>query len=170
MITWLAACAGSKEPTFAIDSIVLEPDGVDIHAFQTWYVMPERWARKANVDPICTVVATFDGTPAAGPPQVEWAWVASVPDVIDSDCDPLWLRTQDFPTSAKAFGLGVDVGDKEAPYPGQTQRTWIDEGYGWTEHGMAWPSVLDEGGTTLRTQWTGTEPYSAWATLAWDLR
>ncbi len=170
MIAWLTACGGSDEPAFAIDTIVLEPDGVDVHAFQTWYVLPERWERKPDTKPTCTVVTTFDGSPTGGPPQVEWAWLASFPTVLESDCDPLWLRTQEFPTAVEAFGLGIAISDADAPYPGQTQRTWIDEGYGWSEHGMAWPTVLDEGGTTLRSQWTGTEPYSAWATLAWDLR
>lgn len=167
----LACKTGPSEPAWAFDPIALEPDGAfAVQGFQTWEVYDERWNGRTDADKhfVCAVVVSFEGAPADGCDTCTEGWEVQT-DVIETDCDDLWLRTQTFHESLVGLGIGPVDATPDAPVPGSTWEGWIDEGFGWQRHGWAWPDVVEDGGTQSRPGWNGEDAFTLWPTTAWSL-
>ncbi len=174
MTSLLLFAACSSRPglaAWAFDPIVLQPEGLsDVTGFQTWEVYDDRWngESKAGKHFVCAVVVSFSGSASTSCPECTESWDVQT-ELLESDCPDSWLRLETFPDSLRAVGIGSLSVDEDAPWPQSTWVGWIDEGYGWTEHGWAWPTLLDDGGTQVRDGWNGDDSFSLWPTSAWQL-
>jgi hypothetical protein len=173
MLALLVLGCGTKpgEAAWAFDPIALSPDGpFAVEGFQTWEVYDERWDGRTEADKhfVCVVVIRFEGAPGPGCDTCTESWSVT-PEVVESDCDDLWLRQQDFPESLRGLGIGPADAGEDAPQPGATWEGWIDEGFGWQRHGWAWPKLVEDGGTQARPGWNGEDDFTLWPSTAWSL-
>jgi hypothetical protein len=160
----LTACA-SDEAEWALDSVYLEPSENGVYGFQTWNLYRKAFQRKQHERTfVCAIVVELEGR-STGCPSCTHAWSTET-SLLETDCTPEQVEN---PVFLSLSALGVGEFAPEGPHASLTSLGWVDYGYGWEEHGWAYPSGLDQGQAVSDAGWDGEQPFTFLPTAAWPL-
>lgn len=171
LLALASACTPSTEPTWALGSIYLEPEGEGATGFITWAIYGEDWDRRMDERHyLCAVVTRIDASPGSACQGCTQGFEITARP-LESDCEEGFETTTPLP-QLTALGLGDVPSELSAnnPHPNIARGSWAKwNGGPWTTWGWMWPEELEYTSNVEDGEWDGRRPFVGWPAWAWEL-